>query len=284
MTNAISSERSGTSTPVQIRANRTSISNWAGSDLYLGARAWPLWSMLGWNDIRMRYRRSVLGPFWMTLSMAVFVVTLGVIYSTIFHTEIRNYLPYVAVGFITWGFISTATVESCGAFLESEALIKQLKMPFSIFVLRVVWRNCLVLLHTIILIVPIWIIFSVEPKLSMLLALPGLALVFINQVWLGLVVAILSTRFRDVPQIVQTALQVAVFATPIMWPVSTLGSRTIIADVNPAYHLIELVRAPLTGGVPALVSWAVAIGMAVIGLLLAAALLRRASRRIVYWL
>jgi lipopolysaccharide transport system permease protein len=232
----------------------------------------------------MRYRRSVLGPFWMTLSMAVFVVTLGVIYSTIFHTEIRNYLPYIAVGFISWGFISTATMESCGAFLESEALIKQLQIPFSIFVMRVVWRNFLVLLHTIILIVPIWIIFSVEPKLSMLLALPGLALVFINQVWLGLVIAILSTRFRDVPQIVQTALQVAVFATPIMWPVSTLGSRIVIADVNPAYHLIELVRAPLTGGVPALLSWAVAIGMAVIGLLLAAALLRRASRRIVYWL
>jgi ABC-type polysaccharide/polyol phosphate export permease len=255
-----------------------------GSDLYRGLRAWRLWTMLGWNDIRLRYRRSVLGPFWMTLSMAVFIVTLGLIYSRIFHAELRTFLPYIAAGFVTWTFMSTTISESCSAFLESEAVIRQIRLPFSAFMMRVTWRNFIVLLHTIILIVPIWMIFGVVPWDTMLLAIPGLALVYITQVWFGLVIAILSTRYRDVPQIVQTGLQVMVFATPIMWPVSTLGDNRLVADLNPAFHLIELIRGPLTGNLPAPLSWEVGIALALLGPVLAGILFRRSARRIVYWL
>jgi lipopolysaccharide transport system permease protein len=255
-----------------------------GGDLYRGIRSVRLWTMLGWNDIRLRYRRSVLGPFWLTLSMAIFILTLGLIYSRIFHAELRVFLPYIAAGFITWGFMSTTISESCGAFLESESVIRQVNLPFSAFVMRVTWRNFIVLLHTIIVIVPIWLIFGVIPWSTMLLAIPGMALVYVNQIWMGLVIAILSTRFRDVPQIVQTGLQVMVFATPIMWPVNTLGDNTLVADLNPAFHLLELVRAPLTGHLPAALSWEVGIGMALLGPVVAALLFRRAARRIVYWL
>ena len=255
-----------------------------GGDLYRGLRAWRLWTMLGWNDIRLRYRRSVLGPLWLTLSMAIFITTLGFIYSRIFHTELRVFLPYIAVGFITWGFMSTTINESCSAFLESESVIRQVRLPFSAFMMRVTWRNFIVMLHTIITIVPIWLFFGVIPSGTMLLAIPGIVVLYINLIWIGLMIAILSTRFRDVPQIVQTALQVMVFATPIMWPVDTLGDNRLVADLNPAFHLIELVRAPLTGGVPAALSWQVGIGMALIGPLLAAALFQRSARRIVYWL
>jgi ABC-type polysaccharide/polyol phosphate export permease len=255
-----------------------------GGDLYLGVCAWRLWAMLGWNDIRLRYRRSVLGPFWLTLSMAIFIVTLGLIYSRIFHVELRTFLPYIAVGFVTWSFMSTTISESCSAFLESEAMIRQVRLPFSAFMMRVTWRNFIVLLHTIILIVPLWLIFGEVPWGTMPLAIPGLALVYVTQVWFGLVIAILSTRYRDVPQIVQTALQVMVFATPIMWPVSTLGDNRLVADLNPAFHLIELVRGPLTGSLPAALSWEVGIALAVLGPILAGFLFQRSAHRIVYWL
>ena len=78
-----------------------------------------------------------------------------------------------------------------------------------------------------------------------LLAIPGMALVFLNQCWLGICLAVLSTRYRDIPPIVATVLQITVFATPIMWPVSSLGEKHFIADINPFYHLIEIVRGPL---------------------------------------
>jgi ABC-type polysaccharide/polyol phosphate export permease len=255
-----------------------------GRDLYQGTLAWPLWTMLGWNDIRQRYRRSMLGPIWITLSMAIFIAVLSMIYSRIFQVDINVYVPYVSLGLITWNFLSASVNESCVAFQESDRIVKQVRIPYSVFVLRVVWRNFIVLLHTITLYIPIALIFSIKPSFTTFLVLPGLVLLIMNQVWLGIVLAIISTRYRDVPQLVITALQIGMFATPIMWPVSSLSGGLWIAEVNPAYHLIELVRAPLLGEIPSGLSWTVAVACCVLGTLVAMLLLRRASHRLIYWL
>jgi ABC-type polysaccharide/polyol phosphate export permease len=220
----------------------------------------------------------------MTLSTGVLVVALGIIYSRIFQSDIKTYLPYLALGFIVWGFISSTVNESCGAFAESERIIKQIKIPFSVFVLRVVWRNFIVLMHTIILFIPIAIFFRTSPHFTALLVLPGLAILYINLMWVGVILAVLSTRFRDVQQIVTSVMQIAIFATPVMWQVSNLGEITLVADINPLYHWLELVRGPLIGALPSTSSWIASIASAVLGTVLAVLLLRRASRRIAYWL
>ena len=254
------------------------------SDLGQSAVQWRLWSMLGWNDIRQRYRRSAIGPFWITISMAIFTVLLGVIYSKIFNQEIATFLPYIAMGLIIWGFISGTTVEACNTFIEGTGIIKQIRLPLTIFPMRTIWRSFIILLHTIVLIVPIAIIFRVPLGAVTLLVAPGLLLVFLNQIWVTIVVAIISTRFRDIVQLVMTTIQIAMFATPIMWPVDALKEARFIADVNPLFHLIELVRAPLLGQAPSALSWAVVAAMCIGGYVLAAFLLGRTSRRIVYWL
>jgi ABC-type polysaccharide/polyol phosphate export permease len=253
-------------------------------DLFAGIRAWPLWTMLGWNDIRQRYRRSVIGPFWITISMTVFILLLGLIYSRIFHVAIKEYLPFLTVGYVTWGFISQTTIESCGAFQEGERIIKQIRLPYSVYVLRVVWRNFIIFVHTWVVFILIAVVFGIKPHLSTLLVVPGFLLLYLNLVWVALALAILSTRFRDLLQIVSTAVQIMLFATPIMWPLSTLGDSTIIAEINPLYHLIELVRAPLLGTRAEPASWVVAIALFIVGSALAMWLLRHASRRLVFWL
>jgi ABC-type polysaccharide/polyol phosphate export permease len=249
-----------------------------------GFRIWRVWGIMGWDDIRQRYRRSVLGPFWITISMGIFILLLGIIYSRLFHMQIESYLPYLAVGFIVWGFMSAAANDSCIAFTDTARIIKQIKLPYSVYILRVVWRNFIIFLHTIVIYIPMAIVFKIEPKLSMLLVIPGLMLVAVNLIWLTTVIAILSTRFRDIQPIVSTVIQLGMFATPIMWPVSSLGDAKIVAYINPVYHLIEVTRAPLIGEVPGLLSWAVAIGLAVVGSVIAIALLTRSARRIVFWI
>lgn len=255
-----------------------------GNDLREGLREWPVWTMMGWEDIRQRYRRSVLGPFWITISMATLIGLLGVIYSRIFKMDIRTYLPFLAVGYIVWGFISMSVSESCGAFQEGERIIKQVKWPFSVYVLRVVWRNFIVFLHTIVIFVPLVIFFDLNMGFVSLLAIPGLVLLYANQVWLGLTLAILSARFRDVVQIVGTVVNIMMFATPIMWPVTTLGDMAWVAHVNPAFHFIDLIRAPMLGQYPSGWSWVVAIATVMVGSVCSILLFRRVSRRIVYWL
>src|SRR5580692_11599045 len=260
------------------------IAHTISQEIVAGFSAWRVWGIMGWDDIRQRYRRSVIGPFWITLSMGVFILILGVIYSRLFHTELETYLPYLTVGFVVWGFISASANDSCIAFIDANRIIKQIKLPYSVYVLRVVWRNFIIFLHTIVIFIPVAIIFKIEPKLSMLYVIPGLFLVGVNLIWLTAVIAILSTRFRDIQPIVGTVIQLGMFATPIMWNVSAIGDSKIVAEVNPAYHLIEIARAPLLGSAPELKSWLVACGLAVFGSLLAIALMVRASRRIVFWL
>jgi ABC-type polysaccharide/polyol phosphate export permease len=185
---------------------------------------------------------------------------------------------------VIWGFISSSVTECCSAFLESETIIKQIKLPFSVYILRVVWRNFIVFLHTGVIFIPVALIFGEKPSVVMLLAVPGLLLVYLNLLWLGLVLAILSTRFRDVPPIVSSLLQLAFFGSPLLWPAATLGHHSIVVEANPVYHLVEIMRAPLLGVAPTWLSWCVSLGSIFPGSLAAITLFRRASRRIVYWL
>jgi ABC-type polysaccharide/polyol phosphate export permease len=256
----------------------------AARNVCQGAGAWPIWIMIGWNDVRQKYRRSVLGPFWITLSMAVFISGLGIIYSRIFKVGLDVFLPYLGLGLIAWTFISSTTMESCNALQEAEGVIKQIKIPISTFVFRVVWRNFIVFMHTIVLIVPIWLVFGIQLHWTISMIFPGLLLVCANLVWIGHVLSISSARFRDIPLIVGTILQLAIFATPIMWPVSALGPLEWVAHVNPLYHLVELIRAPLIGDIPSSLTWIVTIGMFPIGTVIVLLLLRGTSHRIVYWL
>lgn len=256
----------------------------AAAEIFDGFLAWRVWTILGWDDIRQRYRRSILGPFWITLSMGIFILLLGVIYGRLFHMDLSTYLPYLSVGYIVWGFISAVTADSCGAFHEGARIIKQIKLPYMIYVLRTVWRNFIVFLHTIVIFIPVAIYFKVVPDWNTFLAIPGLVLVIVNVTWVAAALAIVSTRYRDIQPIIGTTVQLLMFATPIMWMAGSLGNATIVAEINPIYHLIEIVRAPMLGAAPELRSWLVACGLAVAGSLLTMFLLVRKSRRIVFWL
>lgn len=267
-----------------IRARKSRAARVIVDEVFAGLWLWPVWLVMGWDDIRQRYRRSILGPFWITLSMGVFILVLSIIYSRLFHTPLERYMPFLTVGYIVWGFISTSTNEACNAFHEGSRIIKQIKLPYSVYVMRVICRNFIVFLHTIVIYIPVAIYFSVVPTPMSLLVLPGLLLMILNQIWVTTVIGIFSTRYRDILPIVATMIQLMMFATPIMWMTGTATNLQFAADINPAYHLIEIIRAPLLGTAPQPLSWMVAIGMVIVGWVLAAALFVRTARRIVYWL
>lgn len=264
-------------------ANQRGLGSAISGEVFSGFAAWRVWTILGWDDIRQRYRRSFLGPFWITLSMGVFIMILGVIYSRLFRTDIKTYIPYLAAGLTLWGFISTSMNESCLAFLEGTRIIKQLKLPYSVYVLRIVYRNFIILLHTIVIFIPVAIYFRIAPTWATFLVIPGIALVCINVVWLTTVLAVCSTRYRDLQPVIATCVQIMMFITPIMWPLSSLNDAEFVAEVNPLYHLIEIVRAPMLGMSPEPLSWLVSCGTAIAGSILAIALLANKSRRIVFW-
>ncbi len=242
--------------------------------------------IFGWQDVAQRYRRSRVGAFWLTLNMAVFIGALGLIFGTLFQSEMRIFLPYLCAGVITWGFISTSLADGCTTFSASEGIILQVRMPLFTHVMRGLWRNIIIFAHNIVIFPIVSLILGHSINLNALLVIPGFLLVCLNMAWIMLILAIVCSRFRDMTQVMTNILQVLFYATPIMWMVKTLPehvSRGFI-EWNPFFHFIQLVRGPLLGEAPEPMSWLVTISIAVIGWLFAIVFFGRYRWRVAYWL
>lgn len=255
-------------------------------DVFNGVRNYPLVLMLGWHDVLQRYRRSTLGPFWLTISMGVMVASLGFVFGQVFKAPLKDYLPFLASGLILWNFISSAINDGCEGFARSEALIKQIPIPLSVHILRVIWRNILILLHTVIIIPITLLAVGRGMGLEALVAIPGLLLLTVNICWVALFLGVLCARYRDMPQVVLSLLQVLFYMTPIIWMPSLLPERAgiYLLELNPVYHLLSIVREPLLGNLPSTLNWGVAISLALIGWIVTLIFYGRFKRRIAYWL
>ena len=252
-------------------------------DIVQGASATHLWGSLGWQDIRLHYRRSKLGPFWLTISMGLLVGMMSTLYGALFKIDLVRYTPFMALGFIIWTFISGMISDASRVFINAESIIKQTDLPLSMHVFRGEWRNFIILGHNAVIFLFVAVIFSVAPGWTSLLAVPGLVLLCLNGIWTGLLLGLVSARFRDVPPIVESVLRILFFLTPVIWMPDLLPDRTALLDWNPFFHFLEVVRAPLLGEVPTLRSWLMVLGVTVGGSLLTFLMYVRYRRRIAYW-
>jgi ABC-type polysaccharide/polyol phosphate export permease len=245
----------------------------------------PSWFFLGCQDIRLKYRRSVLGPLWLTLSTSIFIGSLSFLWSSILSTDLKTYLPYFAIGQILWIWISTSITESCGGFTQFEGLIKQIKLPFPIYILRICTRNFIILIHNfVVILIIIFLIFPSVNITTIFLIIPALLLLQICIYSIALFLAIVCTRYRDITQIVNSLILLIFFFTPIMWFVKSLGSHQWIADFNPLFHLISIARLPLLGEFPSLLNWACSLSTTFFSLILSVYYLGKFSKKIAYWL
>jgi ABC-type polysaccharide/polyol phosphate export permease len=212
------------------------------------------------------------------------VVVLGALYSTLLQQEITNYLPYLAVGLVVWQYLASSVNEGCTSFTGSAYLIKQIRLPLSVHVCRIAWRNFAILLHSLPVVVIMLIAFGHRPSLTFFLVPLGLFLLLLHGVWIGVVLGVLCARFRDIPPIVTNLVQVAFFFTPVMWSPEILKDHAWVATYNPLYHLIEIVRAPILGRPIHVESWVWSVGFLIIGFGFAQYLMQRFRNRVPYWL
>ncbi len=254
-------------------------------DLLEGCKAWRVWLLLAWQDIRLRYRRSTLGPFWITLSMAITIYSMGLLYSKLFKMDLNQYYPFLATGMLSWNLISSLLSDAPTIFVDAESFIKQIKQPYCSFIFRAVARNLIIFAHNTLVLVPIMIFFHMPFHYVSLLFGLSLLLIVLNASGYGMLLAILGTRFRDIAQLVTSLLQVIFFLTPIMWSSKVLSQKyQFVVELNPFAHMLNLIRDPLLGIVPPLYSWLVILGITAFGLLAAFIVFARYRARIAYWL
>ena len=249
-------------------------------------RRWDIWATLAWFDTKLRYRRTFFGPFWITLSTGATIFSIGLVYGAIFGVDISSYMPYFAAGLIIWTLVSGALLEGCSVFIQAGGLIKAVPAPLLQHVFRLLSRQFILFVHNVVLIGILWIIFRWSVDWSLLLVIPGIAIVTLTLFGSILILGVLCTRFRDIEKIIGAILQLVFLITPIIWmPHSLRGDRfRILLDFNPFYYLIQVVRGPLLGDAPPLFMWFAAIGCAVACLVVGLAFYARFRHRIAYWL
>lgn len=261
------------------------VSGW--DDLIQGLARWDIFTRLGWLEVKRRYRRTVIGPFWSAISLGVFVLALGTVGGGLFSKTFSDFLPFLAAGMVIWVTISTMIVESGSLFLASQSLFRQMQFNYSILAYALIWRNFITLLHNLVVYALVALILAPHLLVSpaILLAPVGILIIMINGAWMALLLGMACLRFRDLQQLISTIVQIAMFVTPIFWqPDSLAGLRHLLfVYINPISGLIEVVRAPLLGHVPAMQVYIAVLICTVVGWTVTLYLFHHFRKRIAYW-
>jgi len=256
----------------------------AAADILDGFELNWLWTRLAHQDMRLRYRGSLLGPFWQTITTVVMIGSMGYIYAKLFHVELHEYLPMLTVGLIFWNFVAGMITEGCGTFDSVRGMIQQVKLPLSLHAYRLVYRNVLILAHSFV-IIPIVLVLFPHPIqwLRLFEIIPALLLTVINGVAVSILLGMICARFRDVPPVVGSIVQVVFFVTPIVWPPEALGSNQWWAVLNPLYTAIDVMRAPLLGQPTSPHSWWILVLVTLCNCAVSFMFFSRFRARIAFW-
>lgn len=248
-------------------------------------RALRVGRILGTDDVKETYRRTIVGPLWITIGLGVQVAMIGVVFSLIFSADIQTYIPYLAVSLVVWNFLQQSISDGCNAFISSERLIKQIPLPFIAYALRILWKQTFVFGHNFLVIPMVFVLFSYGLTGSAFFLPLGLVILLANLGWIITVVGIVSARYRDMPPIVQSLLTMAFYVSPVIWMPTAIPAdyQSVVLGLNPFYHLMEMVRGPLLGEVPGILSMVVSTALASFGWVFAWLLLRKFSSRIAFW-
>jgi lipopolysaccharide transport system permease protein len=255
----------------------------AYQDLKKGALQHKVWLHLGWAEVKQRYRRSVIGPWWISLSMLIFILMMGIVFSRLFHQRLDDYIPFFTAGFLFWSFISSSVLEGAEIFKSNEGFIKQINLPYSLYVFKHLVRQVICLLHNLVIYFLVCVFFKLNPGSVAFLVFPGFLLLAINIYWICFLIAMICVRFRDMVPIITSCVQIAFFITPISWMPKLLDQNPALLKYNPLVYLLDVVRSPLLGEVPSPMSWIVGIGMAIVGSILSFILFSYARSRIAFW-
>jgi lipopolysaccharide transport system permease protein len=255
----------------------------AADDLATGFARWRLAAALAWLDLRNRYRGSVLGPFWLTLSTGAMLLGLGLVYATIFRVPLREYLPHLAVSLVVWNAMAGLVNDATVSLTSAEGIIRQMRLPFTTHMLRCLMRNVLVAAHNLPLILVIFVLCGHMPGAEAALAIPGLLILAVNGFAAVMLLGMLCARFRDIGPIVNSIMQLGFFITPVMWKPELLREWQWVLPFNPFYAILETVRGPLVeGGGPGF-AWLSAAAYTALLVAVALVFFVRYRGRVAFW-
>ncbi len=240
--------------------------------------------LLAWQDIRSKYKRSVIGPFWLTLSSAIWVGLLGSLWAMLLKKDPLVFIPWVASGNLIWSLINSAVGEGCNSFSKSRAFLLQIKLPLTFPAVRLIVKNLIILAHEALVFVCIALYLQISPLPYWHWLLLGIVLILVNSLWVYLFLGMACARFRDLRQIIASVMKVVFFVTPILWMPDMMQGKAHLLKFNPFYPFLNLVRSPMLGQAPEPYALQYALVITLVGWAVTFVMFAKKRRQIVYWL
>lgn len=244
------------------------------------------WSYPAFISLRTRFIRTTLGPFWETVSTAIFISFAGVLWAKIFNQDVRSFVPHLFTGMIVWKFYSGIINSGCSAYVENAAMIKSIKHDFLIHNFKNVTKDFLLFLCNLPLCIIVIFILGERINLNIFFFFINLPIIAITSVCLSYLLSLLCLRFRDFTYLISSLMQLIFFFTPIFFKPEQLGPKGIMYVVNPnfIYHYVEILRQPLLGNIPTFLNYFVTIFFTFFLLILSVLVYKKYNSRVAYWI
>ena len=221
-----------------------------------------------WLQFLIRYRRTAIGPLWLLVGPALFIIFLGSLFSRVASIETSRFIPHLTIGLITWTLIHGFVTNSTTVFQRARPQILQSGLHLKDIIILDMGTTILQFMHQLVLIFIVMLYYQNAVSLYALTSLIGLLLLIANGYWLAIVFGIIGARYRDLNEITQASMRIAFLATPIIWMPGAAGRGGTLGPYltfNPFYHFLEIVRAPLLNQSISQLSWIVVISVTVLG-------------------
>jgi ABC-type polysaccharide/polyol phosphate export permease len=254
------------------------------ADLRKALMMLPMLLHLARSDLLARYRRSILGPFWLTLGTAAGTVGLGWVWSELFKIDRAQFIPSLTVGLIAWALISGCVLEAPMTFARQGLIIRNLPTPLAIHPIQLVVRHLVNFAHNLPVFLAVVLFLDVPVNAHTLLAIPLFLLVVANLLWMTLVLSVLGSRFRDLEYLLAATMPLLMFLSPVFYRPGSLTATAHLVWFNPFSHLIEVIRYPLLGSVPPTFLIVSNVAFCVVGWTFAIALFNAKRDRIAFWI
>lgn len=250
-----------------------------------GIRYWRVSHLIGIRELRHRYARSKLGQLWLTFSTASMIGILAAVWSLLWKQPIRELAPFMGFSLIIWNYLTQVLIECTTIFGSQANLYRNQRMNFSVSIYSVIYKNTIMLAHSLIIIIVIIVVFHIPVNWYLLQIVPAFGLSLIGMVWLGYLIAMICVRYRDIVQVITTWFTVLFYVTPVMWKPDFLPPQYhLIIELNPFAQYLEIMRNPLLGQQVSSYAWLNTTVLVIGGGLIALAVIGRYKRRIIFWM
>ena len=203
----------------------------------------PLLSELVARDIKIKYRRSVLGVLWTLLNPLCMMIILSIVFSSIFKFDVENFPLYVLSGQVIFNFFNDSTTSSMSAIISSASLIKKVYVPKYLFVLSRVMSSFINLMASFTALLLVMVATRAELHWTVFLSVIPLAMVVLFSFGVGMFLAAITVRFRDVIHLYSVFTTGLLYLTPVIYPMAALPDvvKTIVM-INPLTNYLLMFR------------------------------------------